>query len=116
MKPLDEDSDDELLRARNKLKKEQVPTATAAAAAEADGNASESISEVSTISSEGSMDEEESWVSSFCNVIGHEYFAEVAEDFIEDDFNLTGLAASVPMFVPPLTTPLSHPGDPLRPR
>jgi casein kinase II subunit beta len=40
----------------------------------------------------------ESWISSFCNLLGHEYFAEVAEDFIEDDFNLTGLQAQVPMY------------------
>lgn len=26
---------------------------------------------------------------------GHEYFAEVSEDFIEDEFNLTGLAGIV---------------------
>ncbi|KAI5815008.1 casein kinase II beta subunit CKB1 [Pyronema omphalodes] len=44
------------------------------------------------------MEEEESWIASFCNVVGHEYFAEVAEDFIEDDFNLTGLGAVVPMY------------------
>ena len=30
--------------------------------------------------------------------MGHEYFAEVSEDFIEDDFNLTGLNAQVPMY------------------
>jgi casein kinase II subunit beta len=30
--------------------------------------------------------------------LGHEYFAEVSEDFIEDDFNLTGLASQVPMY------------------
>lgn len=59
---------------------------------------SESISEVSSISS-ASMDEEESWIATFCNFIGHEYFAEVSEDFIEDDFNLTGLGAIVPMYV-----------------
>jgi casein kinase II subunit beta len=40
----------------------------------------------------------ESWISSFCGLLGHEYFAEVSEDFIEDDFNLTGLAAQVPMY------------------
>jgi casein kinase II subunit beta len=40
----------------------------------------------------------ESWISSFCNLVGHEYFAEVAEDFIEDDFNLTGLQSQVPMY------------------
>ncbi|KJK83856.1 Casein kinase II subunit beta-1 [Metarhizium anisopliae BRIP 53293] len=33
----------------------------------------------------------ESWISSFCALLGHEYFAEVSEEFIEDDFNLTGL-------------------------
>jgi casein kinase II subunit beta len=31
-------------------------------------------------------------------MIGHEYFAEVAEDFIEDDFNLTGLQSQVPLY------------------
>ena len=31
-------------------------------------------------------------------MMGHEYFAEVSEDFIEDDFNLTGLQAQVPMY------------------
>jgi casein kinase II subunit beta len=29
---------------------------------------------------------------------GHEYFCEVAEDFIEDDFNLTGLNGMVPFW------------------
>ncbi|EED23729.1 casein kinase II beta subunit CKB1 [Talaromyces stipitatus ATCC 10500] len=40
----------------------------------------------------------ESWISSFCSLMGHEYFAEVSEDFIEDDFNLTGLQSQVPMY------------------
>lgn len=40
----------------------------------------------------------ESWIACFCRVIGHEYFAEVSEDFIEDDFNLTGLSSQVPMY------------------
>ncbi|TLD05797.1 uncharacterized protein PgNI_08905 [Pyricularia grisea] len=40
----------------------------------------------------------ESWISSFCSLIGHEYFAEVSEEFIEDDFNLTGLQTQVPMY------------------
>lgn len=46
-------------------------------------------------SSEGAP---ESWISSFCSLMGHEFFAEVSEDFIEDDFNLTGLQAQVPMY------------------
>jgi casein kinase II subunit beta len=40
----------------------------------------------------------ESWIASFCSLLGHEYFAEVSEDFIEDDFNLTGLQGQVPMY------------------
>lgn len=40
----------------------------------------------------------ESWISSFCSLLGHEYFAEVSEDFIEDDFNLTGLQGQVAMY------------------
>lgn len=40
----------------------------------------------------------ESWISSFCSLLGHEYFAEVSEEFIEDDFNLTGLQSQVPMY------------------
>lgn len=39
-----------------------------------------------------------SWIASFCSLQGHEYFAEVSEDFIEDDFNLTGLNTLVPMY------------------
>lgn len=38
------------------------------------------------------------WINSFCSLLGHEYFAEVSEDFIEDDFNLTGLQSQVPMY------------------
>ncbi|KAL8673237.1 MAG: hypothetical protein Q9168_002349 [Polycauliona sp. 1 TL-2023] len=40
----------------------------------------------------------ESWISSFCALLGHEYFAEISEEFIEDDFNLTGLQNLVPMY------------------
>lgn len=40
----------------------------------------------------------ESWISSFCSLLGHEYFAEVSEEFIEDDFNLTGLQNQVTMY------------------
>ena len=38
------------------------------------------------------------WISCFCSLPGHDYFCEVAEDFIEDDFNLTGLNAMVPFW------------------
>lgn len=36
------------------------------------------------------------WITWFCSLPGHEYFCEVSEEFIEDDFNLTGLNALVP--------------------
>ncbi|KAI0068817.1 hypothetical protein BV25DRAFT_1874061 [Artomyces pyxidatus] len=38
------------------------------------------------------------WISWFCSLPGHDYFCEVAEDFIEDDFNLTGLNSMVPFW------------------
>jgi hypothetical protein len=38
------------------------------------------------------------WISWFCSLPGHEYFCEVSEDFIEDDFNLTGLNMMVPFW------------------
>jgi len=47
----------------------------------------------------------ESWISSFCSLLGHEYFAEVSEDFIEDDFNLTGLQTQVAMYKEALEVP-----------
>ena len=37
----------------------------------------------------------DSWISSFCSLPGHEYFARISEDFIEDDFNLTGLSSQI---------------------
>lgn len=48
--------------------------------------------------SQSSSQTPDSWIGNFCNLVGHEYFAEVSEDFIEDDFNLTGLQAQVPMY------------------
>lgn len=51
----------------------------------------------------------ESWISSFCSLLGHEYFAEVSEEFIEDDFNLTGLQAQVAMYKEALEVPSPPP-------
>ncbi|ORY04796.1 hypothetical protein K493DRAFT_205399, partial [Basidiobolus meristosporus CBS 931.73] len=39
-----------------------------------------------------------SWITWFCSLSGHEYLVEVSEDFIEDDFNLTGLSSTVPCY------------------
>ena len=48
--------------------------------------------------SQSSSQSPDSWIAQFCSLVGHEYFAEVSEDFIEDDFNLTGLQSQVPMY------------------
>ena len=37
-------------------------------------------------------------VSWFCSLKGNEFFAEVEHDFMQDDFNLTGLSAQVPYY------------------
>ncbi|KAJ2599481.1 casein kinase 2 regulatory subunit, partial [Coemansia sp. RSA 1721] len=39
------------------------------------------------------------WISWFCSLKGHEYFCEVPEAFIEDEFNLTGLSQTVNYYV-----------------
>lgn len=48
--------------------------------------------------SQSSSQSPDSWIAQFCSLVGHEYFAEVSEEFIEDDFNLTGLQSQVPMY------------------
>jgi hypothetical protein len=35
---------------------------------------------------------------------GHEYFCQIPEEFIEDDFNLTGLSSIIPMYTESLDT------------
>jgi len=51
---------------------------------------SEEDSEIS-----GSDNDDATWVSWFCSLKGNEFFCEVDEDFIQDDFNLTGLSGQV---------------------
>lgn len=55
----------------------------------------------------------ETWISSYCATVGHEFFAEVSEDFIEDDFNLTGLQNQVAMYKEALEVSSSLFRDPL---
>ncbi|KAI8336099.1 casein kinase II, regulatory subunit [Chlamydoabsidia padenii] len=40
----------------------------------------------------------QSWVSWFCSLSGHEYYLEVPEEFMDDEFNLTDLSTLVPYY------------------
>jgi casein kinase II subunit beta len=48
------------------------------------------------------------WIQQFVESFGHDYFVPVAQEFIEDDFNLTGLSLQVPYYREALYTILDY--------
>ena len=54
--------------------------------------------------------EETTWISWFCSLKGNEFFVEVDEDFIQDDFNLTSLSSQAR--TPPHRRPHAHSARP----
>lgn len=56
-------------------------------------------------------DDYKPWIQHFCELYGHEYFVPVAQEFIEDDFNLTGLSLQVIHYREALYTILDYQVD-----
>lgn len=48
------------------------------------------------------------WIQQYCDAFAHDYFVAVPHEFIEDDFNLTGLSLQVPFYREALYTILDY--------
>ena len=50
----------------------------------------------------GSEEDVASWISWFCSLKGNEFFCEIEEDYIQDDFNLSGLCTQASCNLDPI--------------
>ncbi|CAG7881124.1 hypothetical protein HID58_010244 [Brassica napus] len=77
--------------------KDSNPSTSTAKSHLPDQSETDSEEEGSDVSgSEG--DDDTSWISWFCSLRGNEFFCEVDEDYVQDDFNLCGLSGQVPYY------------------
>eukprot|EP01066_Platyproteum_vivax_P014817 Platyproteum_vivax@DN6621_c0_g1_i4.p2 len=72
---------------------------------------SESTSEEESSVLESSAEPEERWVDWFCKIAGNEVFVDIDEDYLEDDFNLTGLDKHIEDYGDALSTILDVKSD-----
>lgn len=58
----------------------------------------DSLDAEDTFSDTDEDDEDTPWIQWFTNIKGNEFFCQVDEEYVQDDFNLTGLSSYVPYY------------------